>query len=140
MNTADFARQMKALPQILETEFKKSANGLGIAGTRFVKEKMTEEIYAIPVEVRPKSGKKKWKRTGFLRRSVRAELRGPYAVAIITSANYALPRHEYGRDGRTFNPLRVSHWNDELQKAFESSIPDIIDATLRDVYARMEKL
>jgi hypothetical protein len=82
------------------------------------REQITEQIYALDVD-RTKAGKKRWKRTGLLRRAERVETPDAYTVKLVNDASYALYRHEAGKPGRRkINPLRVAHWRDELVATF----------------------
>ncbi len=133
--TADqLLKKMERRKVRLETEFKATMRGVAVSALKFTKEKLTTEVYAIP-EDRTKAGKKKWRRTGHLRRSEKFEVRGPYAVAIVNTASYAVPRHEAGKPGhRNINPARISHWRDDMKEAFhEGLLQDLYRQTLLDV-------
>lgn len=113
-----------------DREFMASSRGLATSMVRFDKEKMTEEIYSLP-EDRTAKGKKKWRRTGALRRAERFEVPDPYTILIINDMNYAEPRHEAGKPSRRgINPLRESHWRDELVETFRPIVLDVRRETL----------
>jgi hypothetical protein len=123
-------RQVKLLPALQNT-----TSGLMAAAIRYSKEKMSEEIYALPEDLTtqgekrfqrflstrgrgqafaPKKGDRKWVRTGHLRRSEHVNRDGPVQFSLANSAAYAEFRHEAGKPGRRpINPLRVSHWQDD---------------------------
>jgi hypothetical protein len=127
------AARMAARAARARKEFQQSSRAIGIAAVKFTREYLTTSIYAIPEDV-TKSGKKKWRRTGALRRGEQWELRGPFAVAIVNKVAYAEPRHEAGKRGRRkINPVRVSHWRDDLVKTFIPIVRDIRRDTLRDI-------
>ena len=133
MTAAQLARRMRRRQQLVEREFQKTSQGLAISAVRFCKEKLTEEVYAVPEDT-TKAGKKKWRRTGHLRRSERAEVRDPYTVVVINDAVYAEPRHEAGKPGRRrINPNRESHWRDELAKTFAEVTKDAYAAPVADI-------
>lgn len=130
MTAAQLAARHRRRAAAVEKEFRQTSNGLKIAAVKFTRELMTREIYGIPVDV-TKAGKPKWRRTGNLRRSERAEVTSPYEVRIVNDAGYALFRHEAGKPGhRRVNPLRVSHWRDELVKTFQPLIADLYSKTV----------
>jgi hypothetical protein len=56
---------------------------------------INEEIYSIPEDV-DATGKKKWRRTGMLRRSEKSKVLAAYEGAVDNYASYALPRHNLG--------------------------------------------
>lgn len=70
-----------------KTSFKKSGRGTG--GERFV-------TGAGGGRKRSKVGRKKWTRTGLLRRSEQKVILSPTQGAVFNNANYALPRHDLG--------------------------------------------
>ena len=116
---------------LVESEFKKTSNGLGLSAVKFDKELMTTEIYAIPEDVSPRTGRKRWRRTGQLRRAERFVLKDAFTVRVLNDQRYARPRHEAGKAGhRAINPLRESHWRDELLKTFRSVCRDAWRATV----------
>lgn len=141
-------RQAKA-----EKAFQQTIKGVAVSAVAFTKAKMTEEIYAIPEDLSA-SGKrrqasasargkrftpvgkdKKWRRTGNLRRSEKFLIVSPYEVHIVNTAAYAEPRHEAGKPGhRKINPLRVSHWRDDLKGVFhEEFLLDLYHQTVEDI-------
>lgn len=133
MTAAQVARRMKQREALVEREFRASSRGLAISAVKFAKEKLTQEVYAIPEAV-TKGGKKKWRRTGHLRRSERYELQDAYTVLIKNGANYALPRHEAGKPGhRKIDPVRESHWRDELVTVFAPIVLDVQASTLEAI-------
>lgn len=120
--------------RITEREFKKTMRGLGESAVKFDKERMVEEIYAIPEDVAPVSGKKKWQRTRRLLNGEKFQILNPYTVRIYNLARYALPRHEAGKTGqRRINSLRESHWRDEMVKVFQSIMADALALTVRAI-------
>jgi|GEM_PF-4584271 len=152
--TADqVARKMKKREQLVAREFTQTTRGVGVSALAFDKQKMTEEIYAVPEDLSA-SGKKRqasaaargkkftpvgkdkaWRRTGHLRRSEKFDILDPYTVAIVNTASYALPRHEAGKPGhRNINPARVSHWHDDLKVAFgEGLLRELYHSTMVDI-------
>jgi hypothetical protein len=95
---------------------------------------MTTEIYAIPEDVDPKTGRKKWQRTHRLLQGERFVVKNAYQVVITNEAPYAKPRHEAGKPGhRRINPLRESHWRDDLLKTFQPIMREALVLTLRDI-------
>lgn len=136
MTAQQLQRLMTRRAALVKSELTKTTRGLGISAVKFCKETMTREIYAIPEDV-TSTGRKKWRRTGHLRRSERWELRSPYQVAIINDARYAEPRHEAGKRGRrAINPLRESHWRDELKRVFRPIEADAYRATILAILRR----
>lgn len=137
MTAQQVARLMQQRAALVKTELTKTTKGLGISAVKFCKETMTREIYAIPEDVSPRTGKKKWRRTGSLRRAERMELRSPYQVAIVNDMRYAEPRHEAGKKGRrNIDPRRESHWRDELKRVFRPIEADAYRATILAVLRR----
>lgn len=136
MTARQLAAKMRARASAIEPEFRKTTNGLAIAALRFCKERITAEIYALDVD-RAKSGKKKWKRTGLLRRAERVEVPNAYTARVVNDASYALYRHEAGKPGRRkINPLRESHWRDELIETFRPIIADAYRLTVQAILRR----
>jgi hypothetical protein len=124
------ANVMRRRQALVEKEFRASSRGLAISAQRFARDVMTREIYAIP-EDRTKSGKKKWRRTKLLLRSEKATVPDAYTVVLDNTAKYSVPRHEAGKPGaRRINPLRVSHWRDELVKTFRPIVLDVRHETV----------
>ena len=116
----------------IDKALKQQARALGLSALKYTKDHMTRTIYAIPEE-RTKKGKKKWRRTGNLRRSEKMEVReNGFVVAIVNTATYSVPRHEAGKPGaRNINPLRISHWRDDMLETFsESVLPEWRQAVL----------
>ncbi len=133
MTAAELARAHRKRAALVEKEFRKTSNGLAVSVVKFTRELMTKEIYAIPVD-KTKAGKPKWRRTGNLRRSERAEVVDAYTVRVVNDASYALPRHEAGKPtGRNINPLRISHWRDELLKTFQPLMLDLYSLTVKKI-------
>lgn len=114
MTAAQLAAKMKRREARLMQSLAQTARGIAISARRLSVEFMTQGIYALDVD-RTASGKKKWRRTGHLRRSEQYEVRSPVEIAIVNRANYAEPRHEAGKPGRRrINPARETHWRDEM--------------------------
>jgi hypothetical protein len=117
----------------LDKVLRQEARAIGLSALNFTRQRLTETVYAIP-EDRTKKGKKKWRRTGNLRRSEKFDIReGGLVVAIVNTASYSVPRHEAGKPGhRNINPLRISHWRDDLLETFQPSVlPEWRDAVLK---------
>ena len=132
---------------LVDREFTHSSNAIAKSIIKYEKQRMTEIIYGIPEE-RTKTGKKKWKRTGHLRRVERAYLRDPFTVVVVNDARYARARHNYGkketrtqrlareakgRQKRSFNPARVLHGRDEVRRIFRPIVRDVRRQTLLDI-------
>ena len=153
MTAEQVARKMKKRADLVAKEFTQTTRGVGVSALAFAKQKMTEEIYAVPEDLSA-SGRKRqasaqargkkftavgkdkaWRRTGHLRRSEKFEVRDAYTVAIVNTAAYALPRHEAGKPGhRNINPARISHWHDDLKEAFnEGLLRDLYHQTVVDI-------
>lgn len=136
MTAAQLAAAQKRRAALIDREFQATARGIGISALKFCKELLTSTIYAIPEDVSG-TGRKKWRRTGNLRRSEKMELRSPYEVVVINTAAYAVPRHEAGKPGRRkINPLRVSHWRDELVRTFQPLVADLCRDTITAILRR----
>ena len=136
MTAAQLAAVNRRRAQIVRTEMRKSLRGLGSSMVAYCRERLTEEIYAIPEDV-TSTGKKKWKRTRQLLKGEQYELREPDSVAVINKTPYAEPRHEAGKPGhRKINPLRVSHWRDELVTTFRPIVTDVARLTLQAIIRR----
>ena len=135
--TADqLARRWARRSQVIEGELRKTLRGIGISAVKFTKERMQEEIYAIPEDMGP-GGKKKWIRTHLLYRSERWEMGDNWSVRIVNDAAYSEPRHEAGKPGhRRINPLRVSHWRDELLKVYATIMPEALRITIEELMRR----
>ena len=117
---------------LVEKEFRHSSNAIAKSARKFSKEKLSE-LYAIP-EDRTKKGKKKWRRTGALRRGEIVEVPDAYTVRVVNRIRYAKPRHEAGKPGRRrINPLRENHWRDELKRVFRPIVRDVRRLTLIDI-------
>ena len=134
MTAEQLARKYARRAEMVRTEFRKTARGLGISALRFTKQKLTELIYGLPVPKR-KSGKPEWRRTGHLRRSERWELVDDYTVRIINDASYAVPRHEAGKPGRR-RVRYPAHWRDELVETFRPIVLEAYQITVRDILKR----
>ena len=134
MTAQELAQLHNVRAKRVETEFRKTMRDIGQSAVSLTKQLMTEEIYAIPEDVNPRTGKKRWKRTGTLRRNEKFEVRGLYEVAIVNATPYAIPRHEAGKPGaRKINPVRESHWRDELLEKFGSFLEEGFALTMRDI-------
>ena len=152
MTARQLAQVFQRRAALVEREFKKTNEQLGLAAVTYCKERMTAEIYAIPEttvsrrkRIGPNRGPllskygkardvKLWRRTGHLRRAERFELRDAYTFAVVNDAVYAEPRHEAGKPGRRpINPLRESHWRDELAKTFRPIVLEARALTVRDI-------
>ena len=134
MTGQELARQYQRRAAAVPREFRKTMRGLGSSAVHFTKEKLTEEVYSVPEDIDPRTGQKKWKRTHRLLKGEKYEVRGDFEVAIVNTVPYARPRHDAGKPGhRKINPLRESHWRDELVKTFQPLLLDIAQATMRDV-------
>lgn len=121
MTAKQLAAKMKRRAAAVEPEFRRATQRLGLEAVAFCRQKLTELIYSQPIPKRPRSGKPMWRRTGFLRRSERLEIRDSYTAAVVNDATYALPRHEAGKPGR--RPTRFpAHWRDEMVKAFREKV------------------
>lgn len=135
MTAKQLAAKMRARAAAVEPEFRKTTNGLAVSALKFCRERLTADIYALPVPKRPRSGKPMWRRTGNLRRSERAEVKDAYTAAIVNDAVYAEPRHEAGKPGR--RPTRYpAHWRDELREAFASILQDAYRLTVLAILKR----
>jgi hypothetical protein len=117
MTARELANRMKARAESVEPEFRKTTKGLATEALAFCRKRMTDLIYANAIPTRPRSGKPMWRRTGNLRRSERVELRDSYTAVVVNDANYALPRHEMGKDGHRQTRF-PAHWRDELREVF----------------------
>lgn len=145
--TADLlAQTLNRRARDVEREFRATLRGLGVSAVAFDKMKMIEEIYAIPEDVSPKTGKKKWKRTRDLLKGEKWEPRGLDAIAIVNRVPYAVrrerasgsvPRGKKARgDIHYINPVRESHWRDELVKTFRPLLADLYHDTIQAILAR----
>jgi hypothetical protein len=134
MTSSQAARAYGARAAKVEREFRKTANGLKVSLERFSRERLTAGVYAIPEDISPRTGKKRWHRTHTLLRAEHAEVRDPYTVVLINTTPYALPRHEAGNPGaRKINPVRESHWRDEVSATFRSVVLDLQELTVRKI-------
>jgi hypothetical protein len=136
---------------LVDREFKATCRGIAISAIKFVKERLTATVYAIPEDV-DENGEKLWVRTGHLRRSEKPEFPNSYTVVIVNKAPYAKARHDYGKpetheqkakreakgkkEPRRFNPARVSHWHDDLEAVFRPLVPDLYRQTVEDILRR----
>jgi hypothetical protein len=126
------ARKMLQREKAMTTALSYTAKALGVSSLKLSKEFMSE-LYALPEDL-TKAGKKKWRRTGHLRRSERIEVRGPVEVSIVNDAVYGEPRHEAGKPNRRqINPLRVNHWRDRMFKVMQPIAIEQWKATVLDV-------
>jgi hypothetical protein len=136
MTAQQLAAKMRARAAAVEPEFRKTTRGLAVQALAFCRQKITEQIYALAIDV-TKSGKKKWKRTGALRRGERVEVIDAYTMRMVNDASYALYRHEAGKPGRRkINPGRESHWRDEMVATFREILLDAYRLTVRDILKR----
>lgn len=147
MTAAQYALKMRARDKDLQKALAATTRGLAVSALKLSKENLTK-IYAIP-EDRYKNGKKKWTRTGHLRRSqIPPVITGPTSFIIRNTAAYAVPRHEYGRpetaeqkktreekgkEERSFNPLRVQHWQEDMFDIMNPICQEQWRETVRDV-------
>lgn len=132
MTAQQYAKRMKAREKVFLPALAATTKGIGRAALKLSKEHLSI-IYSIPEDV-TKKGKKKWRRTGHLRRSEQVQVRGPVEVAIINNAAYAEPRHEAGKPNRRrINPIRVVHWRDEMDKVMRPIAREQWKETIRDV-------
>jgi hypothetical protein len=97
---------------------------------------LTRLIYSIPEDVWPKSGKKKWTRTGRLRQGeqVAIQPRGADSVGLVITNRvpYAEPRHEAGKPGR--KPTnRPAHWRDETLKSLRQGLRQDVQRAIRRI-------
>lgn len=116
---------MQKRADLVEREFRASTQAVAVSALRFSKEKLSE-LYAIPEDVSLRTGKKRWRRTGHLRRAERADVLNSYACAIVNDAVYAGPRHEAGKPGhRRIDPVRENHWRDELVETFRPIVLEV---------------
>lgn len=132
-SASELSRVWQKRVRLADREFKKTMRGIGETAVKFTKEQMTKDIYAIP-EDRSKNGKKKWQRTHRLYKGERYEMTDPYSVRIVNDVPYAQPRHDAGKPGhRKINPVRESHWRDEMQKVMQPFLKDALELTIRDI-------
>ena len=132
MTAAQLAARHKRREQALIRELGGAARGIAVSALRLSKELLTTQVYALP-EDRTSKGKKKWRRTGHLRRGEKFEVRSNIEVAIVNTANYAEPRHEAGKPGRRgINPLRKSHWRDDMADVMRPIAVEIWHEALQD--------
>lgn len=130
---AQLAEVWKRRQSLVEREFRQSSRALGISARAYSRQLMTEQIYALP-EDRTKAGKKKWRRTGKLRRGETYRVEGLGTVIIENNVPYAEPRHEAGKPGRRpINPARESHWREELLEVFRPIVLDVRRSTIQDI-------
>jgi hypothetical protein len=136
VTAAQVAAAHRRRQQLADREFRATARGIALSALKYTKDRLTATIYAIPEDVSG-TGRKKWRRTGNLRRSEKFEIPDPYTVVLVNTAAYAVPRHEAGKPGRRkINPLRISHWRDELVETFRSIVPDLVHQTIQDILRR----
>lgn len=137
MSTAlELAARYNTRAALIEREFGATMRGVRTAAERYCKETLIAEVYAIP-EDRTKSGKKKWTRTRRLLNAEKAVLSDPFTVEVVNATLYAEPRHEAGKPGRRkINPLRESHWRDELLATFRPLLADLCQQTWAAIFAR----
>lgn len=155
MTAAQLAALHRKRAEAVPREFSKTMNGVRIAMVKYTKELMTNEIYAIPEDLKKsgiakqKAGRKilgsdkKWRRTGHLRRSERGEVTDPYTCVLINDAIYAKRREaasgsvSRGKKAKGevhyVNPLRECHWREKAKELWESIKGDLLHATMRDI-------
>lgn len=146
MTPDQIAQAMNRRARDVQTEFRATLRGLGKSAVAFGKMKMIEEIYAIPEDVSPRTGKKKWKRTHDLLRGEKWEPRGLDAIAVVNAVPYAAARHaatasaprgkKQKGEPSYINPLRESHWRDELVATFRPLLADLYHDTMTAILAR----
>lgn len=135
MTAKQLAAKMARRAAAVEPEFRKTTHGIAVSALKFCREKITDEIYSLPIPKRPSSGKPMWRRTGNLRRSERVEERSAYEAAVVNDASYALFRHEAGKPGR--RPTRYpAHWRDELVATFRPILRDAYRLTVEAILKR----
>jgi hypothetical protein len=132
MTARELAARMRGRARAFEPEFRRTTNSLAIEALRFCRVRMTDLIYAQPIPKRPISGKPMWKRTGFLRRAERVEIRDAYTAVVINDAIYALFRHEAGKPGRRKTRF-PAHWHDELRAV----LPEMTRTAYRDAVRKV---
>ncbi len=105
-----FSRGAEAVPR----EILRASEHIGEVALTLSRQLMEQEIYAIPEDT-TRAGKKKWVRTGRLIASEAFDRSELPDVIITNETPYAEPRHEAGKPGRRkINPIRESHWQDEM--------------------------
>jgi hypothetical protein len=120
----------------LETRLAQAGRGLLVAALSLAREILNREVYGPAVDV-SSTGRPKWRRTGALKRGEVGEVRGPTEVAVVNRVAYAEPRHEAGKPGRRrINPLRVSHWRDEMAKVMRPIAQESWADAVRDAMRR----
>lgn len=130
MTVKQGARRMAARQRAVDREFRQTARGIAISARKFTRDRLTQTVYAIPEDVTPSTGHKKWRRTGALRQGEEWERPDPYTIVIVNRVPYARPRHEAGKPGhRNINPVRESHWRDELVETFRPIVQDLYHET-----------
>lgn len=136
MTAKQLAAAQKRRAALIDREFRATARGIGLSAVKFCKERLTSTVYAIPEDV-SSTGRKKWRRTGNLRRSEQMEVTSPYEVIVVNRAAYAVARHEAGKPGRrNINPLRISHWRDVLVETFRPLVADLCHDTIMAILRR----
>lgn len=116
------SQQIYAIPEDLTTRGK-------VRFERFLARRRTSAGANV---FRPRKGDRKWVRTGHLRRSEGAQVVAPGEVAVFNTAVYAAARHEAGKatseivkKPRKINPLRVSHWQDDMARVMRPIALDL---------------
>lgn len=119
--------------------------GVRKSAQQFSRGRMIAEIYAIPEDTNAK-GEKKWQRTRELLEAEKGILSQPYEVRLINDRPYAVRRERAsaaaGRgkkargDVHYINPVRESHWRDELLEAFQPLLMDLYHDTMLAILKR----
>ena len=131
MTAEDLAQKLGVRASLVEREFRATARGVRASAQQFCRGKLVEEIYAIPEDMSPTTGKKRWQRTRNLLRNEKAEVTDPFTVVVRNDQPYAVARHEAGKPGRrAINPLRESHWRDELVETFRPLLTELYHDTV----------
>ena len=147
MTALDLIKKQRRRAQIVESEFKATMEGVRKSAQQFSRSRMTTEIYAIPEDTN-QNGEKKWTRTHDLLEHERGVLTQPYEVQMQNDLPYAVRRERAsaaaprGRKGRGevhyINPLRESHWRDELVETFQPLLKDLYRETMLAILRRTE--
>lgn len=126
----ELADIFKRMPEVVENEFRKTTTQLARNILAFDRKTITDQIYSLPEDV-TSTGKKKWRRTGALRRGERVETPDAYTIHVANDVSYTEPRHEANKPGRRqINPLRTSHWRDDLMTTFEPIVTEAYNLTV----------
>lgn len=96
---------------------------------------MDEQIYSIPEDVSPRAGKKKWVRTGNLRKAEDLVYAPDGSGVTLTNKMiYARSRHELGRDGR--KTIRPAHWREGIVSELQASAARELETVSRRILGR----